>query len=66
MSTAHEDIAVYLGHALANQLDRREFRVSVNGAKAHTSGCMIDNPLAKVAIAGITAAAAKHLTDHNR
>jgi Uma2 family endonuclease len=33
MSVMHDDFATYLGVALANQLDRAVFRVSVNGAK---------------------------------
>lgn len=38
MSSTHEDMATYLAHLLMNQLDRREFRISVNGAKARLSG----------------------------
>ena len=38
MSSAHEDIAAYLGHLLMSQLDRQAFRVSINGAKARISG----------------------------
>ena len=38
MSSAHEDISAYLGHLLMNQLDRKVFRVSVNGANARVSG----------------------------
>ncbi|MFT4037713.1 MAG: Uma2 family endonuclease [Thermomicrobiales bacterium] len=38
MSSTHEDMPTYLAHLLMNQLDRREFRVSVNGAKARLSG----------------------------
>lgn len=38
---------------------------TADNAKSGLEG-MLDNPLAKVAIAGIAAAAAKHLTDPNR
>lgn len=38
---------------------------TVDNAKSGLEG-VLDNPLAKVAIAGIAAAAAKHLTDPNR
>lgn len=37
MSSTHEDMAAYLAHLLMSQLDRRESRVSVNGAKARLS-----------------------------
>ena len=37
MSSTHEDMAALLAHMLMSQLDRREFRVSVNGAKARIS-----------------------------
>lgn len=33
MSMLHEDVATYLGVALANQLDRKEYRVNVNGGR---------------------------------
>ncbi len=33
MSVMHDDIATYLGVALANQLDRNVYRVNVNGGK---------------------------------
>lgn len=33
MSVMHDDLAMYLGVALANQLDRAVYRVSVNSAK---------------------------------
>ncbi len=33
MSMLHEDVATYLGVALANQLDRNVFRVNVNGGR---------------------------------
>ena len=31
MSMKHEDVATYLGVSLANQLDRGQFRVNING-----------------------------------
>ena len=34
MSMLHDDEAAYLAHMLMSQLDRAEFRVNVNGAKA--------------------------------
>ena len=37
MSIKHNDIAFYLGLALANQLDRRVYRVNVNGDRARVS-----------------------------
>jgi Uma2 family endonuclease len=37
MSMKHEDVATYLGVTLANQLDRRVFRVNVNGGRARLS-----------------------------
>jgi Uma2 family endonuclease len=33
MSMKHDDVAFYLGHALAGQLDRNVYRVNVNGGK---------------------------------
>lgn len=33
MSMMHDDVAFYLGHALAGQLDRGLYRVNVNGGK---------------------------------
>jgi Uma2 family endonuclease len=38
MSSAHEDIAAYLGHLLMSQVDRKSFRVSINGVEARISG----------------------------
>lgn len=38
MSSTHEDIAAYLSHLLQGQLDRKEWRLSVNGAKTRISG----------------------------
>ncbi len=38
MSMKHEGVAFYLGHSLANQLDKRTHWVSVNGGKARISG----------------------------
>jgi Uma2 family endonuclease len=37
MSIKHNDVAFYLGLALANQLDRRVYRVNVNGDRARIS-----------------------------
>jgi Uma2 family endonuclease len=37
MSMKHDDVAFYLGMALASQLDRRVFRVNVNGGKTRIS-----------------------------
>ena len=37
MSMKHDDIAFYLGLALANQLDRNVYRVNVNGGKTRRS-----------------------------
>jgi Uma2 family endonuclease len=37
MSMKHEDVSSYLGVALANQLDRRVYRVNINGGKARLS-----------------------------
>ena len=37
MSMKHEDVSFYLGFALANQLDRRVYRVNVNGGKTRLS-----------------------------
>jgi Uma2 family endonuclease len=37
MSMKHDDVAFYLGVALANQLDRNVFRVNVNGGKTRHS-----------------------------
>lgn len=37
MSMKHDDVAFYLGVALANQLDRNVFRVNVNGGKTRRS-----------------------------
>lgn len=37
MSMKHADVAFYLGLALANQLDRRAYRVNVNDGKARLS-----------------------------
>jgi Uma2 family endonuclease len=33
MSMKHEDVASYLGAALINQLDRRDYRVNINGGR---------------------------------
>jgi Uma2 family endonuclease len=33
MSMRHDDIAAYLGHQLMNQLDRKVYRVNINGGK---------------------------------
>jgi Uma2 family endonuclease len=38
MSSTHEDIAFHLGFLLQSQLDRRQWRLSVNGAKTRISG----------------------------
>jgi Uma2 family endonuclease len=38
MSSTHEDIAFYLGFLLQSQLDREQWRLSVNGAKTRISG----------------------------
>ncbi|MDQ2652648.1 MAG: Uma2 family endonuclease [Chloroflexota bacterium] len=38
MSSTHEDIAAYLSHLLQSQLDRKHWRLSVNGAKTRLSG----------------------------
>jgi Uma2 family endonuclease len=38
MSMKHDEVAAYLGAMLINQLDRREYRVNVNGGKARLSG----------------------------
>jgi Uma2 family endonuclease len=37
MSMKHEDVSFYLGHMLANQLDRRHYRVNINGGRARLS-----------------------------
>lgn len=37
MSVEHNDVAFYLGHLLQSQLDRRVFRVNVNGDRARHS-----------------------------
>lgn len=37
MSSTHEDIAAYLSYLLQGQLDRKEWRLSVNGAKTQIS-----------------------------
>ena len=37
MSIEHNNEAFYLGHLLQNQLDRREYRISVNGDRARVS-----------------------------
>jgi Uma2 family endonuclease len=37
MSMKHDDVAFYLGMAIASQLDRHVFRVNVNGGKARIS-----------------------------
>jgi Uma2 family endonuclease len=37
MSMKHDDVAFYLGHMLANQLDRGVYRVNVNGGKTRRS-----------------------------
>jgi Uma2 family endonuclease len=37
MSMKHEDVASYLGAALITQLDRRRFRVNINGGRARLS-----------------------------
>jgi Uma2 family endonuclease len=37
MSMKHNAVSFYLGAALANQLDRREYRVTVNGDRARIS-----------------------------
>jgi len=37
MSVWHDGVASYLGQMLANQLDRREYWVNVNGGKARLS-----------------------------
>jgi Uma2 family endonuclease len=37
MSMRHDDVAFYLGHMLASQLDRGEYRVNVNGGKTRRS-----------------------------
>jgi Uma2 family endonuclease len=37
MSMKHEDVSSYLGVALANQLDRRIYRVNINGGRARLS-----------------------------
>jgi Uma2 family endonuclease len=37
MSMKHEDVATYLGAMLINQLDRRVYRVNVNGGRARRS-----------------------------
>ena len=37
MSMKHDDVAFYLGLALANQLDRNVYRVNVNGGKTRLS-----------------------------
>jgi Uma2 family endonuclease len=37
MSMMHEDVASYLGHLLQSQLDRRQFRVNINGGRARRS-----------------------------
>ena len=37
MSMKHEDVSFYLGHMLANQLDRRLYRVNINGGRARLS-----------------------------
>lgn len=37
MSMKHDDVAAYLGAMLIHQLDRREYRVNVNGGKARLS-----------------------------
>lgn len=38
MSSTHEDIGAYLSQLLQSQLDRKEWRLSVNGAKTRISG----------------------------
>jgi Uma2 family endonuclease len=37
MSMKHEDMSFYLGHMLANQLDRGVYRVNVNGGRTRLS-----------------------------
>ena len=37
MSVMHSDVASYLGFMLADQLDRAEYRVNINGGKARCS-----------------------------
>lgn len=37
MSMMHEDVSSYLGAMLINQLDRRQFRVNINGGRARRS-----------------------------
>ena len=37
MSMKHDDVAFYLGHMLASQLDRAVYRVNVNGGKTRRS-----------------------------
>ncbi|MDF2757973.1 MAG: hypothetical protein K0S99_605, partial [Thermomicrobiales bacterium] len=37
MSMKHEDVASYLGAALITQLDRRQYRVNINGGRARLS-----------------------------
>lgn len=37
MSMMHEDVSSYLGAMLINQLDRREFRVNINGGRTRWS-----------------------------
>lgn len=37
MSMKHDDVSFYLGHMLANQLDRGVYRVNVNGGKTRLS-----------------------------
>ncbi len=37
MSMKHDDVAFYLGLALANQLDRSIYRVNINGGRARLS-----------------------------
>jgi Uma2 family endonuclease len=38
MSFQHQDLSFYLGHQLAQQLDRAQFRVRVNGGRLRRSG----------------------------
>jgi Uma2 family endonuclease len=37
MSMKHEDVASYLGAALITQLDRRQYRVNINGGRGRLS-----------------------------
>ena len=37
MSMKHEDVASYLGAALISQLDRRQYRVNINGGRTRLS-----------------------------